>query len=118
MVHQIGQPSRNDPGRREGWQERAVRGIDKETLRKLTVNTSDDFVSLLKKCAQKRDISQAAYMRRALAAFVAYDLQIPFEDVCQMHPKAIPNEWRFARPLVKELDDGEGFGEWRIQKVV
>lgn len=99
-----------------------MEGINKESRVVNAIDVSHEFRGLLKKAAQDRGINMSSYSRRAIAAFIALDLDIPFEDVCATLPKA--REPGLKKNFGREFegaglrDSGEGFGEWRIDKVV
>lgn len=116
MPHQIGQPSHNDPGRREGWQERAVAGISAAQRRLISFHTSEDFRSMVKRAARARDMSISSYIRRCLAAFIALDLGMTFEEACYFNFRVTRSGTKSQRNPGR--DDGEGFGAWRIKEIV
>ena len=69
--------------------------------------------------AEKRGISLQGYMRRALAAFVAYDLGLDMTKVLEDGPATLA----WGRTGGKVLDengnvitqeDGKGYGQWVI----
>lgn len=77
---------------------------------------------LLRLAAEKRGMPTTAYARRAIAAFVASDLDLPFEEVCglfaapfkpgEMLRADVPNSRRETRG--KTRDDGKGYGSWAV----
>jgi hypothetical protein len=82
------------------------------------------FRRLLRQAAETRGMSASGYARRAAAAFIAHDLQIPFEQVCALTPRPAPPEGPFRAGLPadqrpannpgRQVDDGLGFGTWRV----
>lgn len=83
------------------------------------VDIDPEFIILAGHAARKRGMPKTAYYRRAIAAFIAYDLDVPFEDVVAFCPAVAPH----GHPLRKESglrgggrskDDGEGFGSWKV----
>jgi hypothetical protein len=68
-------------------------------------------------------MSAVGYVRRATAAFIAHDLDLPFEAVAALTPKPSPAEGTMKglpvqeRPVYnpgKWRDDGAGHGSWVI----
>lgn len=75
----------------------------------------DEFKVLLDAAAEMRDMSLTGYARRAVAAFIAHDLGIPFEDVAKH--AAQPNNYGSTNrrgPIKTTHDNGRGHGDWRI----
>ncbi len=113
MVARRGQPNlTNDPGKRAGWEYRAVRGINRDPYERGYFQAGMSFFSALRQAAKKRGISGNAYLRRAVAAFAAKDLGIPIEEVLQDSPSA---SWERNRDektgtWKKAFDDGSGYG--------
>jgi hypothetical protein len=105
-----------------GWQERAIRGIStnkrKSKQASLHMDVPYQFKPLLAMAARRRGISQSGYMRRAVAAFVAQDLQMPYEDVLDGMQTPHPNNatragWAELEFIPGEQDNGEGYGDWK-----
>lgn len=121
MVARKGQPSLgHDPGKRTGWEYRAVSGINKTPYTRGYYQAGMSFFSALRQAADRRGITASAYLRRAVAAFAAKDLGIPFEEIVKDSPspdwndkrhdyKGKKNVWR------KEFDDGTGYGTWEVK---
>jgi hypothetical protein len=108
-----------------GWQQRVVDGVReaersrsraKIGIRRGRIDSQVDerYAVLLRYAAEKRDMNVAAYVRRAVAAFIAVDLDISFEDVVRYGPQptgyAMPH-----KPGVATEDDGEGYGSWEVK---
>lgn len=99
-------PSSHDqhPGRRtRGFQVMVDKGYD-------------DY---LKEAAQRRNISKIGYVRRAVAAFIAYDLGVRFTDVTQHAAQPAP----FLRPgghrrTGASNDNGQGHGDWIVAHLI
>jgi hypothetical protein len=118
MVARKGQPNlTNDPGKRGGWEYRAVAGINKPDYTRGYFQAGLSFFSALRKAARLRGISGNAYLRRAVAAFAARDLGIPFEDILQDSPAASWDRHRDEETgtWYREFDDGQGFGTWEVK---
>lgn len=118
----------------DGWQERAVQGLNsvesntKEPngLTRLSSQVHWKFLALVRLAARTRGISVSGYIRRAVAAFVAHDLQMEFGQVTQFSPG--PNTFgqkgsahrgkdpeKYQDFLGKNLpDDGVGYGKWEV----
>lgn len=115
MAARKGQPNiGNDPGFKEGWEQRVKENALGRKRKSFTIRTSWDFVTLVNKAARMRGMTSSAYARRAVAAFIANDLQMPFEDVCKTMPPVQAlhiNLLRKASPP----DNGQGYGEWEVK---
>lgn len=74
------------------------------------------FLSLLHEAARQRDISVAAYGRRAVAAFVAKDLGLDWTELLAECAEPLPYgqiaPTRFSNG--RTVDDGTGHGDWKI----
>lgn len=92
---------------------------------RLHINFDLAFRGLLNRAAEKRGISLSSYCRRAISAFVAHDLGLPFGDVLSYSPVASPygdiNRTRPARhrdPKTNRMtvttDTPDGYGPWEI----
>lgn len=118
MVARRGQPSLgHDPGKRTGWQYRAVAGINKPDYTRGYYQAGMSFFSALRRAAKKRGISGGAYLRRAVAAFASRDLGIPFEEILKDSPSASWDRKRDEKTgtWYREFDDGTGFGTWDVK---
>lgn len=80
------------------------------------------FLTALRAAADSRGMSSAGYARRAVAAFVAKDLDLPFEQLTRNFSaphmrgevlKRAPGEFRKAAGETE--DDGKGFGDWVVR---
>jgi hypothetical protein len=124
MVARRGQPSLgHDPGKRGGWEYRAIHGINKDTsYTRAHYQAGTTFFSALRRAAKHRGMSASAYLRRAVAAFAAEDLGIPFEEILKDSPSPgwstnrqdLPRE-RKTQVFRKEFDNGEGYGSWEVK---
>lgn len=107
-----------------GWEKRALEAVKARqkkskrwTERRDGVLCTFDMGAkvLLSEAARRRGISMAGYARRALAAMIAYDLDIPIGQVTQY--MSVPVEYKATlsngRP-VRLNDDGRGYGPWVI----
>lgn len=90
---------------------------------RITVVSDVEFRRLLRAAADRRGISASGYVRRAVSAFVAADLGLPWEQVCAHVPKPSPPEGtmralpREQHPLYNPgrwVDDGAGYGSWSV----
>lgn len=118
MPARKGQPNlTNDPGKRTGWEYRAVAGIDKPDYTRGYYQAGLTFFTALRQAARVRGISGGAYLRRAVAAFVAKDLGVDFEDVLRDSPSPHWNKHRSVKTgtWYREYDDGKGFGSWEVK---
>ena len=77
------------------------------------------FLTLVHTAATLRGITTAGYIRRAIAAFVAADLDMDLADVTVLTPKAT-RRGTSAHPTGTQrvtADDGRGFGPWRATSI-
>lgn len=81
------------------------------TCRGVELNVRLD--ELLRQAARQRGITFVGYMRRALTAFIAYDLGMEFEDVVTLNKEVAKPRSRAGVKLGP--DTGQGFGQWRIE---
>lgn len=115
MVARRGQPNQtNDPVYRPDWRERVLQhDRPPERMTRLGVRTTGEFLILLSRAARRRGMSNSAYVRRAVSAFMAQDLQMPFEDVCAASP-GVKHVKYTNQGVVWPRDDGSGYGKWEV----
>lgn len=115
MVHPKGQPNLvNDPVYRPDWKERTLsHERPPERMTRLGVRVTGEFLILLNRAARRRGISNSAYVRRAVSAFIAQELQMPFEDVCATSP-GVEHVKFTNKGVVWPRDDGRGYGKWEV----
>lgn len=70
----------------------------------------ETYRPLIAEAAKKRGIPVSHYYRRALLAFVAYDLGIDFLELAKFEPPIRESETLPPRRL-----EGRGFGKWKIR---
>lgn len=114
-----------------GWQERLmemVRRADasnqrtKNRLRASRLSTVCDpqMLMLVTAAARSRGMSTAAYIRRAVCAFAAADLEVEFVEVAKYGSMPVPYGTPSAKVTFGELkrtnDDGTGFGSWEVKR--
>lgn len=106
-----------DPGKREGWQQRAVSGINKSRYSKQQVQAGMTFWITVRRAASRRGLSLPAYMRRASAAFAAHDLGEDFKEILSdsAHPDWVNRKDPQTGHWIKTFDDGEGYGSWEVK---
>lgn len=116
-----------------GWQDRTksrVNASQSEALRRkkkkrpaqTLLETDLPFVTMMRQAADSRGMTSAAYARRAVAAFVAHDLNVPFKEVTQHFAAPMPvgemirpdNPDGIHRKEGKTVDNGQGFGDWTV----
>jgi hypothetical protein len=110
-----------DPGYRPDWKRRAILHAPKDEKKKIVFHVYGGFYSLFAKAAKRRDMSLSAYARRALAAFISKDLEIPFEDLCTNFPAVVYDQYvsKYDKGMVViQRDDGQGYGPWQIKEFV
>lgn len=80
-------------------------------LSSVGLNMTPEWKDLMLAAAEKRNLSFAAYCRRAVMAFVCADLGLDWEEVMASEPRIRP--WRplDAKP---ERKAGYGGGKWKI----
>ena len=124
-------------GGRPGWEDRLLALVHDDQREKadrrgagmknwparLTVVCDIEFRRLLRAAADARGMSAVGYVRRATSAFIASDLDLPFEAVAALTPKPSPAEGAMKglpideRPMNnpgKWRDDGVGHGSWVV----
>lgn len=123
-------------GGRPGWEDRLLALVNDDQREKadrrgagmknwparLTLVCDIEFRQLLRQAANERGMSAVGYVRRATAAFIAADLQLPFEAVASLTPKPAPPDGVRNLPVDqlplhnpgKQRDDGVGHGSWRV----
>jgi hypothetical protein len=69
---------------------------------------------LLDEACFRRNISLTGYMRRAMVAFIAYDLDMPLEEVAQHGAQPAPYGGNGGGRLKRTQDNGRGMGPWDI----
>jgi hypothetical protein len=77
----------------------------------------DEFRVLLDEAALRRgNIPLSAYMRRAIAAFLAHDLGLPYTEVIKYTAKPrVSMGGILPGTQLRTHDDGLGFGPWLIE---
>jgi hypothetical protein len=77
------------------------------------------FLTLVNTAATLRGITTAAYIRRAIAAFVAADLDMALADVAELTPAASRRGTRPSPGAGRRVtaDNGKGFGPWRASSI-
>lgn len=115
----------------QGWADRSTPGweqvaLDAVAARKrgrkrknertngLSLFFDDGLRPLLTEAAMRRNISLGGYCRRALVAFIAYDLGRPLADVAQHTATPAVYGATGGGRLKQTHDDGTGMGPWRI----
>jgi hypothetical protein len=81
---------------------------------KLVMNVGMGFARALNEAAERRGISRVGYLRRAVAAFLAADLGVPFESIARECPAPTPFTRERAWVTGTGDDDGRGFGTWVV----
>lgn len=110
-----------------GWQARALERVkqrQKKTKRHTertsgTLATYDDGLRpLLDEACKRRGTSMQGYLRRALCAFIAYDLGLPLSEVTKFtSPPTRYNASAGNGRRIRVDDDGTGHGSWQIEKL-
>ena len=110
---------------REGWQQRVREKVQSKADRSQMRGRSPlqqfpvsyPWKSLLKKAAEARGMSAAAYARRAVSAFIAHDLGLTLSEVVRTTPAVLTPQQsaESARKGVAPKDDGQGYGQWKVK---
>lgn len=128
-------PKGNPKGNLAGFTDRSVPGWQADALNRISLRQKKTkrhaerksgvlavydppFQTYFDEAAHRRGMSHAGYARRALAAFVAYDLGLPVAEVAKYMPR--PSEYRAAGGVGRQNrteDNGVGFGQWMITGV-
>lgn len=87
------------------------RGRRTHAVSRLGLEIMPRCMPLLMEAARRREVSPTGYIRRAMLAFIAHDLNMPFERVLATDPRFSPPGSRRA------IDDPEGKlgGPWDIE---
>lgn len=85
-------------------------------VRNMRVKWPMEWMSLLNRAARKRNITVTGYMRRAIMAMVCHDLGLEWFATMEPEPNVQPGRPAASNPPVHLA--GEGFGPWRIVRVV
>lgn len=110
-----------DPPSVPGWQDKITDAVwaDEERKRHLVplqVAMGMPLRVLIREAAARRGMTSVAYVRRAVAAFVAADLGMLFETVCMYAPPVRTDRSHGRRGKFSGhgpgRDDGAGYGHW------
>jgi hypothetical protein len=73
--------------------------------------------ALLKRAAEARGMTSAAYARRAVSAFIAHDLGLTLQQVVETTPAVLTpaQQAKAARDRHFPKDDGQGYGKWEVK---
>ena len=109
-----------------GWQELAIarvrakqkkRGRHNERNSGTWMFYDDGLRPLLDEACVRRNISLTGYARRAMMAMIAYDLDMPLEDVAKFGATPAGYGETGGGRLKRTHDDGTGHGPWNITAV-
>lgn len=112
-----------DRGSTPGWQERAIARVKARQHKTRRANErkngiwtffDDPFRVLLDEACNRRNISLTGYARRAMAAMIAYDLGLDFEEVAKHGSQPAGYGATGGGRQTRTQDDGTGQGQWRI----
>lgn len=111
-----------DPPSVPGWQDKITDAVWADEGRKrhlipLQVAMGMPLRVLIRECADRRGMSSVAYVRRAVAAFIAADLGMSLQGVAAMCPpvrtdRSHGRAGKFAGTHGHGEDDGLGYGHW------
>jgi hypothetical protein len=76
----------------------------------LHFHSSVEFIRLLVKAAQLRDVNKSSYSRRAIALLIAHDLGMPIHEVLYETPCI--GRWGKIQNSPGERDLGEDIENW------
>lgn len=108
------------------WMENAIERVrarsrankqDRRRTNGTYVFYDDPFRVFLDEAAQRRGMPMSAYIRRATAAFMAYDLGVPFTEIVKhtAQPATEGSKNRRVGTVPRSHDDGRGMGPWLIE---
>lgn len=109
----------------EGWQANALKRLEEREVKHrfsgpkkygndLRIRAAAPLRRMIQEAAKKRNITIAAYIRRSIAAFVAYDLGVTAQEVLAEGPGAA--DWGDVGLRAEGPEDGvTGYGPWRIE---
>lgn len=110
-----------DPPSVPGWQDRITDAVWSDEDRKrhlipLQVAMGMPLRMLIREAAELRGMTSVAYVRRAVAAFIAADLGVSLEAVCALAPPVRTDRSHGRRGKFSGhgpgSDDGAGYGHW------
>lgn len=110
-----------DPPSVPGWQGRITDAVWADEGRKrqlvpLQVAMGMPLRLLIREAADRRGMSSVAYVRRAVAAFLAADLGSSLQEVCALAPPVRTDRSHGRRGKFTGhgpgADDGAGYGHW------
>jgi len=93
---------------------RAIRVRKKQgyvDMGRVQITVGQRYLLALARAADRRGMSATAYMRRAVAAFIAADTDIPITDLLRDVPHP-------SGPAAGKFDDGTGHGSWVATRFV
>lgn len=101
-------------GDRPEWMQLVEDAVGERTVQRylLQAYMAEEYRPLVKSAAAKRGMPVSHYTRRAVLAFVAYDLDIDFIELAE-HEPPIPE----GVGLTPRKMGGKGFGKWRIRRL-
>lgn len=113
-----------------GWRDKVAEGLESSPPKDRTwragivrprVELGETLNKAINRAAEKRGMSRIGYIRRAVAAMIAYDLGEEFTDILVDSPRIrtyYPSGKNFEQHLKHYGDDGQGFGAWKIVATV
>lgn len=120
-------------GRVPGWEDRMRERVNASETERMRTNKAKrdvqlrlewdlEMAGLLRLAAEARGMPATAYARRAIAAFIAKDLGLPFEQVCGFFSAPFKQGETFSKEHAdgrrekkgKTQDNGKGYGSWSV----
>lgn len=101
------------------WGERLLDKIDADKQKPkrdrpaVGLKFPNEWVAPIQAAAQARNMTMAAYARRALMAFVCADLGLDWDEVMKNEPKFHP----YNQDGPAEFKAGTGHGKWQIESL-
>lgn len=109
-----------------GWQDRVIENLaSKEKFLgpaadpkypRFYIHAGQTLTALMPLAAERRGLSKSTYIRRAIAAFVAHDLEQDFAEVLKDGPSLVRYAHRSGYGAKRRVDDGKGHGPWEIEQ--
>lgn len=107
----------------DGWQQKVLNRVLSKSLatnpnkkrhgNSLYMHVGWRLKELLNIAAQKRGCSKSTYMRRAIAGYLAHDLDMDIAEVLEDGPR--PCAWGATGAHESDpQDDAKSYGNWRI----
>jgi hypothetical protein len=106
------------PDQKPNWREALMDAVDtrptKKERRSIAINFSDSWYVMIQRAAKARGMSMTAFMRRAVMAFVVFDLGEDWFEVMEGEPNIGPYANSYGTKVL-ERKAGHEHGDWQIE---